>query len=275
MTMQQEPSGGSVTVVQGGADDPFTDPNATQSNGAPGSQPANINPSQQVQVVAPASAASAANVQASGAAADPNNRTFTEAEVQARVSAAQSGLDRKLNAIQQQLEEERAARARIEVESIKAQREAQASGLPEAERVKLQAIWDIEDARKAIEEREQAVKGLYLSVEGMRLLTKYGTYVTEEDILDYKGDPTALEAHVKAVAFDRSQDPDWKKPEATGATAASTAAKPAGAGAVQDIGSQGAPPQGVQFLTTQGQESMAQNIKTLFADERQVVPWNV
>lgn len=274
MTMQ-EPSGfGTVTVV--GAGDPtFSDPNATtQSTAAPaGSQP-NPSPVQQDPAQNQPNAASAAPVVPANANPAPGAVTFTpeqEAALQARIAAAHSGLDRKVNTLQKALQDKEAEIERAQEEAQKQIRAAQANGLPEDERKRLEALWADEDRLAAIEKREKAVGQLYLSVEGLRLLTKYESQgIAEEDILEYTGDPTGLETYIKALAFERLTNPDASKPSA-GAKAATA---PAGASAPVDMGNTPALNEGPKMLTTQGLESMAANIKTLFADDKPVVPWS-
>lgn len=281
MTMQAEPSGPQVTVVNGGQNDPFTDPNTTQPAGASGSQQTYVNPSQQepqqTQQAAPASAAPAAAAQQPNPAQVVAFTAEQEAIVQQRIAAAHSGLDRRVNALTKQLEDNQAAMERAQAEATQRERDAKLNGLGQEDQDKLKAIWAIEDRTAEIEKREKAVGSLYLSVEGLRLLGKYDAYVTEDDILAYTGDPTALEAHVKALAFDRSQDASWKKPEGTTAQAAASAGGkgPAGATATQDIGAAGQQPVTPQLLTTQGQDSMAANIKSMFNDNGPNVPWSV
>lgn len=282
MTMQ-DPSGPNVTVVApGSAEDPFSaNPGgATQSNGgASGSQPDNVNVQQNGQqnqqvTQAPNGAAVAAPAQTTAPAGTVPPEL--EATIQARIAAAHSGLDRKINTLQKQLQDKEAEVERVRQETERKLREAQSQGLPEEERKKLQAIWDIEDARREVERREKAVKGLALNVEGMRVLTKYEAFgITEDDILGFDGDFVGLEDHIKAIAFDRVNDPNYKP--ATGAKpGAASAGKPAGAGAAQDLGSSSPPAgsEGPKLLTTVGVDSMAANIKAMFADERPVVPWS-
>lgn len=273
MTMQ-EPSGhGTVTVV-GPGDPTFSDPNAaTQSNAAPvGSQPNPSNVQQDPAQNQPANAASAAPA-APATAAAPGAVTFTpeqEAALQARIAAAHSGLDRKINTLQTALQDKEAEIERAQEEAQKQIRAAQANGLSEDERKRLESLWADEDRLAAIEKREKAVGQLYLSVEGLRLLTKYESQgVLEEDILEYKGDPSQLETFIKALAYERLTDPNAGKPAASAAKA-----PPAGSAAAVDMGNTPSINEGPKMLTTQGLDSMAANIKTLFADDKPVVPWS-
>ena len=271
----QEPSGhGTVTVV-GPGDPTFSDPNAaTQSTAAPaGSQPNPSNVQQDPAQNQPANAASAAPAVPANANPAPGAVTFTpeqEAALQARIAAAHSGLDRKINTLQTALQDKEAEIERAQEEAQKQIRAAQANGLDENERKRLEALWADEDRLAAIEKREKAVGQLYLSVEGLRLLTKYESQgILEEDILGYKGDASQLETFIKALAYERLTDPNAGKPPAGTAKA-----PPAGSAAAVDMGNTPAINEGPKMLTTQGLDSMAANIKTLFADDKPVVPWS-
>ena len=272
MTMQEPSGAGTVTVV-GPGDPTFSDPNAaTQSNAAPfGSQPNPSNVQQDPAQNQPANAASAAPAVPANAA--PGGVTFTpeqEAALQARIAAAHSGLDRKINTLQTALQDKEAEIERAQEEAQKQIRAAQVNGLPDDERKRLESLWADEDRLAAIEKREKAVGQLYLSVEGLRLLNKYESQgILEEDILEYKGDASQLETFIKALAYERLTDPNAGKPPAGTAKA-----PPAGSAAAVDMGNTPSINEGPKMLTTQGLDSMAANIKTLFADDKPVVPWS-
>lgn len=259
---------GQVTVVNGGEGDPFTDPNATQVNQPGVTQPNNVNPVQQngqqeSTAVAPAVAASATTAAA---------KTYTEEEVAARIAAANSGRDRRMSTLEKQLADNQAALDKVKEENLAAVRAAQAQGLSDADKKRMQEIWDIEDAKSAIDKQKTELTSFYLSVEGLRLLNKYGEQgITEDDITSFSGDPTQLEAHIKALAFDRLT----ADPKAAAAAAANGKTVPAGAAATQDVGSTGVSAEGPKMLTTQGVDSMAANIKAMFNDNGPVVPWSI
>lgn len=271
MTMQQDPSGPSVTVV-GPGDPTFSDPNApTQSNaGGQWSQPSPSAPVQQDPAQNQPPAAAAGVVSAPPVVA-PTISPELEAVIQARVAAAHSGLDRKVNTLTKQLQDKEAEIERAQEENQKAVRAAQVVGLSDEDKKRYEALWADEDRVAAIEKREKAVGQLYLNVEGLRLLTKYEDQgIVEDDILGYTGAPSELETFVKGLAFDRLTDPNAGKP-AAGATGAKV--PPAGSAAPVDLGNTPSVNVEPKLLTTQGLDSMASNIKTLFADDKPVVPW--
>lgn len=255
MVMQPESSGLNVAVVEpGSADDPFT-------RGA--------NPTQQTiqPTVQPTSQPKADDVKPEPKPA-PQPKVLTEEEIQARISKAQAGLDRRITQLQSEVEKANAAAEKARSDARDQIREAQKQGLRPDQVEELTRAWAQEDRQAALEVREQAVIDLYRSTEGLRLLTAYGDFgVTEDDILEFTGDPTQLEDYVKGIAFDKLREGGTSAAGAKKAVQAAADANPSpGSDSPQDIGGAGTSPSGAKLLTSVGLGSMAQNVKTLFND---------
>lgn len=266
MVMEPESAGMTTTiVVPGSADDPFTrgaaavaQPTA-QPPVIPAAQPTNttvVQPPVQVQ-------------QVDQNAKAPPTQAEIDAIVAERVGKATSTLDRRLNALTKELENQQATAEAQRIANVAAVRAAQTNGLRADQVADMQKVWEQEDRLAALETREKAVVDLYRSTEGLRLLTTYGEFgIEEDDILGYTGDPTQLEDFVKGLAFEKMR---------AGGTSAGSAAKQVAAAAAegdgakpnagqQDIGSGGMSAVGAKMLTTTGLGSMAANVKTLFND---------
>ena len=118
-----------------------------------------------------------------------------------------------------------------------------------------------------VERRERGARDLYQAAEGLRLIATFWDYITEDDILAFDGDPTQLEMHVKALAFERQLSG-----QVTGRTVAEAAKQATTANAAvsavgrQDLG--GSPPavqtQGVN--KGMGVDAMAANVRLLFSE---------
>lgn len=297
MTMEALATGG-PQVVNGGANDPFSaqagDPNAAtvQAGGNPQGQGqagvANQPQSVQVQQNDPSQPAQAAQQQVQnpdgGGASQPKVLTAEEIDVlvQGRIAKATSTLDKRVNTLTKQLEDQTAEVERVRQEAEKEKRQLILDGTPlESERQRLLEAWKNEDAARSLELKQGAVTDLFRNVEGLRLLQLYGKHgVTEEDILDFTGNPTEMEAYVKSLAFDKLASGGASASQAAAAVnqtqqagAAAQSNAPAGAAAHQDIGAGGGSTNAPQLLTTQGQASMVANIRTLFNDNGPALPW--
>lgn len=277
--MTMDPSGGFTATVVGAGDPTFSDPSdggggqaaapATQVQDPPASQPV-VNPFVQQD-----------DQTTTTVVREPANPATTitpelEALIQSRVSQAHSTLDKRINTLSQVVKDKDAEIERVREEGIKRARDVELNQTPEHERQRLLDAWAGEDARANLTRQQSEVRDLYKNVEGLRLLTAYGTHgITEDDILGYTGDPTDMENFVKALAFERLTDggASARSAEAAVKNTAATV-KPAGADAQQDAGSSPAAPQEPKMLTTQGIASMAANIKQSFSQGPNI-PWSL
>lgn len=248
--MQGENEGASgVTIVEpGAADDPFTQPATDQAasaqkvvdeaNRAEGSvqgQPATETPTEPAKQPDPDLAALAA----------------LNDLVQGKVSQVQTGLDRKIAAMEKQataLSEQLTASER---KATEAERKGKMDGMSEEDATVLQSKWDVDDAKAELDTQRKAVDDYRTAVAAYDAMTKYGHLGLTEDMFEGKsaeeidGMMDAFEVVAKA-----------KGEEKPGA--------PAGATAASDVG--GKPPAAEPFKlgTEQGVGAMAANVKALF-----------
>ena len=276
-------------VVPGSADDPFTrrdDGTSTPPSPAPSQPVAAADP---VKPAAVTDQPAPANAQAKPATADgvltevkPDD-TWTEEETaaferltthlkgiedtaDARVRQIQSAADRRVAAIEQGI------KSRDEqVENLSKQiRDLTINGLPEAERDKVRAQWDIEDRERALVAREASLEEFYTTLFRATLLTEFGDVpaITEEALTEFDT-PEAMEMFCmeqKLAYLESGEAPTTTHPSKNGASAApAEPAKPAPAAssAKTDLGGGGPAPEESQFDTGKGINSLLHNLKAM------------
>lgn len=269
--MTMEPSGPSFTVVvPGSADDPFSAGNAGQMQD-PDKTPVNATgpvsqPGIQPPVPAPA---------AEPAGGAPANTPLTQEQVDAivvqRLTAAQSGWDKRNRLLEDQLKSEREARESEATQHRDELRRAQLDGLPPSERARLQESWNLEDARAEVSKQAKAVQDYHKVVEGLRLFQTYAQFgVTEDDLLGI-ADVDAMEAFCKdkKLSFLEGKLSGGSSQNGNGPSS-----KPAAAGSTAPYDPGGNPPAPGEnkLLTSEGVEAMGANIKSLFGSGGNV-PW--
>lgn len=274
-----------TVVAPGASDDPFTassPANPVTNGNAPatptsGSTPAPVTQNQPQQQQAPQQPAQQTpRGQAPASAEKPITKADLDAAVQAAKSSVQAGFGKQITALRTAVTKAQEAAATAEENARAEIRRIQIEATPEHMRAQLQERFNAEDVQLKANKQTQAATDLYRAAEGTRLLQAYGEYgVTEDDILDYTGNPTAMEDYVKGLAFERLKAGGSTSSQAASQVASAAAAaanEPAGANVLQDIGSN---PQGFvapQLLSTQGMESLAANVKALFAAEGNLQP---
>lgn len=266
--MVMESSGPGITVVvPGSADDPFSVNNAANGS-APAPTPGNVTPVSQPAPVAPTPAAPATPAVAAPAVTTTGlTQEEVDARVELRLREAQSGWDKRNQALQTQLADEKKARAELEKQHTAAERRIKLEGLRPEERERMQGIWTLEDKQAELDTQRAAVVDYHLNVERLRLFQQYHQFgVTEEALLDIK-DIDKLESFCKDAKldfFENGGKVDGANVKPGDGKPAAPAKTPTSQQTPYDGG--GTPPAGgeAKQLTTTGVASMGENIKNLF-----------
>ncbi len=285
-----EASGGKVAVqeVKGGPDDPFSKDSSAASTAEPSSPPEGASqpepaqkppeegqPAPQETPKAETPEATPPATDAPPAAETPPSPPQPSAEDLANLGKAidekanqlvrpiQSGLDRRMAGIQEQLEasEKTAAEQKVQM------REFQTKGLDDAQKAELERRWAWEDRDAALDEREKGLNEFHDGLEYADLLGQFGKFgVTEEQLkeLPFEERETFCQK-ARGDYFEQqqgtAQPPSAQEPPA--ATQPGTPAEqaaPAGASAPSDIGTGGTPPAPKERDEGKGSEAMAANI---------------
>ena len=191
--------------------------------------------------------------------------------LQEEARARQSGQDRRINDLQQEIERGKEALRTQELQN----REIMLRGLPEAEQLKLQQQWDYDDRKRELDDYASEVQGYHGDVEVAHLLYQYRGVpgVTEEALLGMAQEERegfCKDRRIEQLEAQQSGvHPDAAQPAANGngtapqsAPEAPPAAAPAGATAPSDVGGTGVPPARPQRNTEQSLDAMTENIST-------------
>jgi len=186
---------------------------------------------------------------------------------QGRFAPIQSSYDRQIAAVRKQNDELQ----RQLVETRNQIREAQIQGLSPDEQAKMRSIWKAEDAEQEIGRQREAVDDFYVKTYAFNLLTRFAQFgVTEEALLacDTPEEMDVLAQQTRADYYEQlAKGGEGKKTTSDTAARPSSKRTPAGSRAGSDSGPGGAPPGEAQkMLTDQGMDTMAKNIKSLFAE---------
>lgn len=244
----QDPSGGpNVQVVEPGSEgDPFSAGNAPE-NPSPTDQPPTETP--EAPLSQPTDDPEQPKPEGEG-----QDLLKLEEFVQGRVSAAHSGLDKRINALTKQnssLEDKL-------TESLKAskdaERRARAEGATDEEKAAYERLWALDDREQALDARTAIVDKYRTHVTAFDLVTRFGKYGVTAEILAEAETPEDME-----VLAERTAREFLEKGGKPGETAS-----PAGAKAPSDLGGAPAAPAPFKLGTEQGVEGLAANVKNLF-----------
>jgi len=244
--MSDPSGGGNVTVVDPGSeDDPFTAGNAPVVE-PPADPPATETPATPSQ---PTDDPDKPEPEGEG-----QDLLRLEEYIQTRVSAAHSGLDKRINTLAKQNSSLENTLAETLKASKDAERRARAEGATDEEKAVLERHWELEDREAGLNTRMKAVDDYRMHVTALDLVTRFGKYgVTAETLADAE---TPEDMEVLAERTSREFLESGKKPGET--------AGPAGAKAPSDLGGAPVAPAPFKLGTEQGVEGMAANVKNLF-----------
>lgn len=244
--MSQESSqGGQVQVVEPGSpDDPFS------VKGAAGEQPKtgpNAGPSQPATDDNPPASEPFTE--------DDDAKLLRELEetIQTRVSAAQSGLNKRNSQLEKQVKETSEQLAAVQKSLKDAERRAAAANLSEDQLAVLKAQWDAEDKEGTLGTKEKAVDDYFRNVTAYDLVTRYGKYGLTPELLEEA--ETVDEMHLVAEKTRADFLESGGKPAPTG---------PAGARAPSDLGGRAPGAEPFKLGTEQGVKALADNVRDLF-----------
>lgn len=245
--MSDPSGGGNVTVVDPGSeDDPFTAGNAPVVE-TPEDQPATETP-------APLSQPTDDPDKPEPDKDEGQDLLKLEEYIQTRVSAAHSGLDKRINTLAKQNSSLENTLAETLKASKDAERRARAEGATDEEKAVLERHYELEDKEELLNARTKVVDEYRMHVTALDLVTRFGKYgVTAETLADAE---TPEDMEVLAERTSREFLESGKKPGET--------AGPAGAKAPSDLGGAPAAPAPFKLGTEQGVEGMAANVKNLF-----------
>ncbi len=249
--MSPESSDGKVTeVTPGSPDDPFS---VNFKGSQPADQPAPVTEPPVSQPDEPKSSDATTDIAA--LLKNPEVIAAIGKQVDARVSEAQKGLNKRDALVTKQLKEAQETLAKNQEEMTRLQREAQLANLSDEERIRLQQEWHYEDEMKKVTDANAKVVEYHRGVEALRLVTEYGAYgFTPEMIEDDDSlEDMAVKARDAKIAFLQAggKVPDEKP------------AAPAAASAASDLGGGGPAPKEFKLGTAQGVDAMAANLKAL------------
>lgn len=244
-------------VVPGSPDDPFS---ANYKGSPPADQPMTVTETPVSQPDEPSSSDATTDIAA--LLKRPEVSAAIGEMVEARVSEAQKGLNKRDALVTRQLKEAQATLAQTQEEMTRLRREAQVANLSDDERTRLQQEWHVEDEMKKVTNANAKVVEYHRGVEALRLVTEYGKYgFTPESIED---DDSLEDMEVKALRakadfFEAGVKVPDEKPAA-----------PAAASAASDLGGGGPAPKEFKLGTAQGVDAMAANLKALIERPEQV-----
>jgi hypothetical protein len=244
-------------VVPGSADDPFS---VNFKGSQPTDQSAPVTEPPVSQPDEPKS--SDAVVDIAALLKNPDVIAAIGKQVDARVSEAQKGLNKRDALVTKQLKDSQAELAKAQENMTRLQREAQLANLSTEERARLQQEWHVEDEMKKVRDAHAKTVEYHRGVEALRLVTEYGAFgFTPEMIEDDDSlEDMAVKARDAKIAFLQAggKVPD-EKPVA-----------PAAASAASDLGGGGPAPKEFKLGTAQGVDAMAANLKALIERPEQV-----
>ena len=303
----EDPGLRSATVVApGSAQDPFTDPSATQQPPAsapsdPGAAPAG-QPGEGAQTPATPTSASTDPAASAAPSAPPPAQTQpdsgqpltlptteppadstaaptamsdeeyerlrqkVERDVEERWRNRQSGQDRQINEIRQELD-----RARADADEQRTlTRQTTLAGLPEEERARIQKQWELDDRERQLKEFSDSTLDLHSDVEVAMLLLEYNGVpgITEEVLQGVPQEERELFCmRQKLVYLEQGGSPSGASQTNGASRTAQPVATtppaqpaPAGASAPSDVGGAGVPPATRPAKTGQSIDDMADNI---------------
>jgi hypothetical protein len=191
----------------------------------------------------------------------PEVSAAIESAVTERVSKAQSGLDRLNAKLKTELDKATAQAKEATKQSLRLQREVEASNLTPQEREVLLKQYAAEDRLAEVEDKAKGVDDYYRSVIALDLVNKFGLYgFTEDDIDDAD---SAEEIEIKAL---KKQAEFYTK----GGKVPAKPGTPAAATAVSDLGAGGPPAQEFKLGTETGRDAMLANLRAKMAQPGRV-----
>jgi hypothetical protein len=242
MSLESSPVGSVQVVEPGSADDPFT-----VKQDQPTTRPDNVQ-SQPVTEETPESSDLEWTEED-----DAKLLAELEEQVQARVAAAHSGLDKRVAQFEKQvmsLSEELAAAQKAVKD---AERRAAAANLSEDQLAVLKAQWEAEDLEGSLKMKEKALDDYLRNVTAYDLVTRYEKYgLTAEQLEEAE---SVDEMHLIAERVRADFLESGGKPAPKG---------PAGAKAPTDLGGRAPGAEPFKLGTEQGVKSLADNVRNLF-----------
>lgn len=263
-TGNSEPSGlppGIQVVESGSAGDPFVDPNLRGQGVTPIPEQAPTVPATPASQPVP-SVPSGAVTDIAALLKNPELAKAIDGMVTERVSKAQSGWDKKNQALKTALDATRVEAKAAKAQADRLQREGQMANLPEPERAILLKRYEAEDLLADVEIKAKGVEDFYRSVEALNLVRTYSPFgFTEDDIDD---EDTVEEMTIKALN---------KKADFLGAGGKlpAPAGTPAAASAASDVGAGGPATPTFKLGTAQSRNSMAANIRDLLSRPEKIL----
>lgn len=251
--MEDTSGGGNVTVVEpGSTDDPFNAANA----------PAEPKEDQPATVAAPATLSQPTDdKEQPKPEGEGQDLLKLEEYIQTRVSAAHSGLDKRINALAKQNVTLETTLTETQKASKDAERRARAEGATDEDKAVLERHWELEDREAGLSARTKVVDEYRLHVTALDLVTRFGKYGVTADTLADAETPEDME--VLAERTSREFLEGGGKPGETPG--------PAGAKAPSDLGGSPASPAPFKLGTEQGVEGIAANVKSLFGQPGNII----
>jgi len=176
-----------------------------------------------------------------------------EETIQTRVSAAQSGLNKRNSQLEKQVKETSEQLTAVQKSLKDAERRAAAANLGEDQLAVLKVRWDAEDKEGTLTVKEKAVDDYLRATTAYDLVVRYGKYGLTPELLEEA--ETVDEMHLVAERTAREFLESGGKPAEKG---------PAGAKAPSDLGGRAPGAEPFKLGTEQGVKGLADNVRNLF-----------
>jgi hypothetical protein len=174
-------------------------------------------------------------------------------QIQARVRAAHSGLDKKVAQLTKRSDELTQKLADQAKSAREAERQARSEGLSEAEKAVLKNQWSLEDKEDLLKTKESAVSEYFRQVKAYDLVARYEKFGLTGDDLESAEDTDEMELIAERIRGDFLEKGGKPKPTT-----------PAGTKADSDIGGGPPGPEPFKLGEEKGVAGMAANIKSMF-----------